>query len=226
MLHTFNRALRRPVPSAIVLTLGIGLCLMAQAHPAPLTVGWHDEFNKLDDWAPWTGGSFDVLRGDVGKLTVVLGKSSMYMQVFKDYRAGVYRDIDVDLDHYPIVAVRAVGFQKAGQWDVQVMQYREPNAPDSRDVSKGGGIPIPGNPQRLAADLVGESKGHKGPDLVFMEVKALPSARGKKHVRLMLNLSGPQQQGYVEFAWVRFIRKEDVRRLRANPRLSDIRMAE
>ena len=51
-------------------------------------------------------------------------------------------------------------------------------------------------------------------------------AEGKKHVRLLLNVSGPEQQGYADFAWVRFIRQEDVPRLRAHPWLQSVREAE
>ena len=60
-----------------------------------LVVGWHEEFNTLDNWAPWTAfGGFDILRGDGGKLTVVVGKTAMRDDNFNNYRAGVYRDFD------------------------------------------------------------------------------------------------------------------------------------
>src|SRR5437762_493916 len=95
-----------------------------------LDVGWHDEFNTLDGWSPWTAfGGFDILRGDVGKLEVVLGKTSMYMPGFKDYRAGVYQDFDVDVNRYPVLAVRVLRIHHAATWDVQLFQYRDRNAP-------------------------------------------------------------------------------------------------
>jgi hypothetical protein len=192
-----------------------------------LIVGWHDEFNSLDNWAPWTAfGGFDILRGDDGKLTVVLGKTSMHDTNFHNYRAGVYQDFDVDLAHYPVVAVRVIGMHNAATWDAEVGEYREESLPNAREQSHGGFIARPGNPKQLVMDSIGDCGGQHKPGLVFIRLQPTPyGSKGKQHVRLLLNANG-SLQGYVDFAWVRFIRREDVARLRSHPDNWTIRLSE
>jgi hypothetical protein len=193
-----------------------------------LVVGWHDEFNSLDGWQPWTAfGGADILEGMDGTLRVRLGRTSDFMKAFGHYRAGVYKEFDVDLNRYPVLAVRVSRFYGGASWDVGVLEYRDSSAPDARDISKGGGIPIPGNPQGLAADLVGDSTARYRAETIF--VVAQGNARrkaGKSHVRLLLNLSGPKRDAFVDFAWVRFITPGEVERLRNNPRSHNVRLLE
>jgi hypothetical protein len=94
-----------------------------------LVVGWHDEFNSLEGWSPWTAfGGADILGGMDGTLRVTLGSTSMFMQEFGHYRAGVWKEVDVDLHRYPILAVRVLHFRNGSSWDVGVLEYRDKNA--------------------------------------------------------------------------------------------------
>ncbi len=190
-----------------------------------LVVGWHDEFKVLDGWQPWTAsGQFDILRGAVGTMTVVLGKTSMYMSAFKHYRAGVYQDIAVDVDHFPVVAIQVLKLHRLASCDVGVQQYRDPAARDAR-VPGTGSIPIPGNPNHLAADLIG-SGSSKTPGILFIRLTPRPSDVGKKALHVMINVSGPNPQGYADFGWIRFIRDEDVEFVRLHPDFNRIQTAE
>ncbi len=190
----------------------------AAGHHRPLVVGWHDEFNMLDNWAPWTAfGSFDILRGDVGKLTVVMGKTAMRDANFNNYRAGVYQDFDVDLAKYPVVAIHVLRMQNAATWDAQVGEYRDEALPEAHDTSHGGGVARPGNPKQLVMDSIGDCGAQQKPGLVFISLSPTSyGSKGRQHVRLLLNANGPRQS-YVDFAWVRFIRREDVAHLRSHP---------
>lgn len=211
---------------ALLVVTGSVTAQKTARHHHALVVGWHDEFNTLDNWAPWTAfGGFDILRGDVGKLTVVLGKSAMRDANFDNYRAGVYRDLDVDLAQYPVVAVRVLRMQEAATWDSQVGEYRDEALPEAHDTSHGGHVARPGNPKQLVFDSIGDCGGQHKPGLVFISLKpTLFGSKGKQHVRLLLNANGPRQS-FVDFAWVRFIRREDMARLRSHPDDMNVRQA-
>lgn len=184
----------------------------------PLIVGWHDEFNTSQGWSPWTAGGKDILSQRYGALRVTLGNTSMFMKEFGHYRAGVWQDFDVDLNRYPLLAVRVTRFEAGSSWDINLFEYRDPNAPDARDITHGGGIPVPGNPQGLAADIVANSSGRYRAEMIFVDVQENTRRKpGKSHVRLLLNLSGPQKGAFADYAWARFIRREDVERMRNNP---------
>lgn len=206
--------------------MGSVTALTGAQHDRPLVVGWHDEFNTLDDWSPWTAYSgFDILRGDIGKLTVVLGKTAIRDTNYNNYRAGVYQDFDVDLAHYPVLAVRALRMQEAATWDAQVGEYRDETLPLAHDTSHGGNIARPGNPKQLVFDTIGNCGAQHKPGLVFIPLTLSPyGSKGRQHVRLFLNANGPRQ-GYVDFAWVRIIAREDIARLRSEPDAGNIRQA-
>lgn len=188
----------------------------AQRHT--LVVRWHDEFNTLEGWSPWTAfGGADVLSGRAGALRVTLGKTSMFMREFGHYRAGVWKEFAVDLNRYPVLAVRVNRFRNGASWDVGLLEYRDRNAPDARDISRGGGIPIPGNSEGLAADLAATSSGRSRAETIFVDVQDnFRRKAGKSHVRLLLNLSGPRQGATVDFVWARFITRQEVETLRTN----------
>ena len=202
--------------SALMVVVGSAVAQTSVRRHHVLVVGWHDEFQTLDNWAPWTAsGGVDILRGAVGKLTVVVGKTAIRDANFNNYRAGVYQDFDVDLVHYPILAVRATQLHNVASWDAQVGEYRDEAAPEAHNPSHGGSILRPGNPQQLVSDLAGQCQGQHKPGLVLIPLTPTPYGnKGKQHVRLLLNVNGPGHDGYVDFAWVRFIRREDAARLR------------
>ena len=149
------------------------------------TVGWHDEFNTLDNWAPWTAfGSFDILRGDVGKLTIVVGKTAIRDTNFNNYRAGVYQDFDVDLEQYPILAVHVLRMQGAATWDAEVGEYRDEARPEAHDTSRGGNVARPGNPKQLVFDTVGDSHGQRKAGVVFVPLTPSPMAAKANNTRV------------------------------------------
>jgi hypothetical protein len=183
-----------------------------------LTVGWHDEFNTLEGWSPWTAnGGADILSGMDGTLRVTLGKTAMYMPVFKDYRAGVWKEFEIDLNRYTTLAVRANHFRNGRSWDAQVLEYRDPKAPDVRDISTHGGIAVPGNPEKLAVDEVASTGNRYSAETVFVFIPPILKRTGKSRVRVLLNLSGPTQGASVDFAWIRLLTVEQGRLLREHP---------
>jgi hypothetical protein len=152
-----------------------------------------------------------------GTLRVTLGKTAMYMPVFKDYRAGVWKEFEIDLNRYTTLAVKANRFRNGRSWDAQVLEYRDPNAADARDIATHGGIPVPGNPEKLAADEVASTGNRYTAETVYVFIPPNPRRAGKRRVRVMLNLAGPQQGAVVDFAWIRLLTVEQARLLREHP---------
>ncbi len=199
----------------------------AQRHA--LVVGWHDEFNEPGDWQPWTRpGATDIMSVSNGALRVTLGNTSHFFKEFGHYRAGVWTEFDVDLNRYPVLAVRANHFHGGSSWDAEVFEFRDKSAPNVRDVANGGSIPVPGNAEQLAADRVANSGARNTAETVFTVVQPNPNVKrgGKSHVRLQLNLSGPKHGAFADYAWARFITREEVEALRNNPTSRNVRLIE
>jgi hypothetical protein len=207
--------------ACLLAAVSAGGTLQSRTATREMVVGWHDEFNSLEGWAPWTAnGGADILTSTDGAMRVRLGKTAMYMDVFKDYRAGVWKDVEVDLNRYPIFAVRSSRFRGAASWDVDVLDYRDRNAADARDISRGGGIPVPGNPEGLAADRLADTGNRYAAETVFTFMPPNPKRQGKRRVRIMVNLSGPKRGGSLDVAWIRFLTIEQGRMLRDSPTAS------
>lgn len=181
------------------------LCALGPLHaapgPAPLVVGWHDEFTRsLGDWKPFPGGGADVSRRRRGVLTLTLGPGAA-----SDPRtfawAGVSRVVDVNLDEYPVLAVRVVRLSRDCWWDA-VVQPVGPGAPEVKTDSL---------PER---------------GLLLFDVRARVGPTGdRQRLRLRLNVAGLRRGGSVDYAWVRFIRREDAERLRRQPDLQNTLLA-
>lgn len=172
----------------------------------PLLVGWHDEFTRAVVWAPFPGGNADVSHRLRGVVTLTLGASAA-----SDPRTfcwgGVCQDVDVDLSAYPILAVRALRVSPDCWWD-GALQSSAGGRPAGHEV-KTDSLPEPG---LVLFDVSARLHSPAGPN-------------GKSRVRLRLNVAGPRLGGSVDYAWVRFIRREDANRLRRQPDLQNVLLA-
>lgn len=81
------------------------VCTAAQT--GPLVVGWHDEFSRPVAWAATAPGGADISQRRGGTLTLTLGPTAVFDPNTFAW-ASVSRDVEVDLNAYPILAVRAL----------------------------------------------------------------------------------------------------------------------
>ena len=200
---------RRRAGCFLTLAWGLLACACVQAQSvAPLQTGWHDELNTtaVQDWT-WQPpqGRADLSAPSAGALPT-LGANAQEDHIGKEtyYWATCARYAVVDLDRYPILAVRVLDV-KGGRnswWDVTVNDYLggENHCPD------------------LGATLKPGTK----PGLLFFDVTAGGRLAGKKRIRLRLNVAGLERGGYADYSYVRFIRREDRKRLEKNPDLQKI----
>jgi hypothetical protein len=176
-----------------------------------LPVGWHDELNpgvlRRWRWSPPRGRA-DLSAPESGILRLRLGKQSESGQIPEPaqrtyYWASVYRYLTVDLDRFPVLAVRAVHVQGDNTWwDAIVQEYR-------------GGT---GHGPETRASLTNAQV----PGLLLFDVGAEAGMTGKKQLRLRLNVAGLQPGGAVDYTYVRFIGREDAARLRTLPDLQKV----
>ena len=183
-------------------------CVRAQS-AAPLQTGWHDELNTTaaQDWT-WQPpqGRADLSAPSVGLLRLSLGANAQEDHIGKEtyYWATCARYAVVDLDRYPILAVRVLDV-KGGRntwWDVTANEYLggENHGPD------------------IGATLKPGTK----PGLLFFDLTAGSKLAGKKRIRIRLNVAGLERGGYADYSYVRFIRREDRKRLEKNPDLQKV----
>ena len=176
-----------------------------------LATGWHDELNRNAArqwmWSPPQGRA-DLSAPKPGILRLRLGEQSESGQTPEPaqrayYWASAYRYVTVDLDRFPVLAVRAVHVQGDNTWwDAIVQEYR-------------GGT---GHGPETRASLTNAQV----PGLLLFDVPAETGMRGKKQLRLRLNVAGLQRGGAVDYTYVRFIRREDAARLRDVPDLQSV----
>jgi hypothetical protein len=174
----------------------------------PLQTGWHDELNTsaIKDWS-WQPpkGRADLSVPAFGTLRLTLGDSAQEDKIGKDtyYWATCARYATVDLDRYPILAVHTLRItgQRHPWWDVTVNDY------------KSG--------ENLGPDI-GGGKHDTKPGLLLFDVKANSNLSGKRQIRLRLSVAGLDRGAYVDYAYVRFIRREDRSRLEKDPDLQDV----
>jgi hypothetical protein len=211
----FDERLRRRMFAGAVAVVG---CLLAVlpvrggAEPVEaLATGWHDEMNRGATarwtWAPPRGRA-DLSAPQPGTLRLRLGDASESGQIPGPtprayYWASVYRYLRVDLDRYPILAVRAVRVGgNATWWDAILQEYT------------GGAGHGPETRASLADARV--------PGLLLFDVPAETHLTGKKRLRLRLNVAGLEPGGKADYSNVRIIRLEDNARLREAPDLQDV----
>lgn len=169
----------------------------------PLLSGWHDEFNSASarDWQ-WTPplGHADVSAPRKGVLRLTLGDRAQAdgHSAKTYYWAAAARYANVDLDLYPILAVRVLALHGPSTWwDVTVNEYLggEQHGPDRRAALKSA----------------------TKPGLLLFDVAQAAGLTGKKQLRIRLNVAGLEKGDWAEYAYVRFLRREDVKRLEQKP---------
>ena len=176
---------------------------------APLLCGWHDELNarSAPDWQwQWPLGHADVTAPRTGILRLTLGDRAQPDRVGGNrpyYWAAAARYADVDLDVYPILAVRAQALHgPTTWWDITVNEY-------------------------LSGDQHGPDRGATArpatkPGLILFDVAQASGLTGKKQLRIRLNVAGLEKGDWVDYAYARFIRREDAKRLMQNPDLQNV----
>lgn len=191
----------------------------------PLPVGWHDELGRVAAWTPTAQGGADISQSRRGILTLTLGRTSVSDPHTFSW-ASVSRDVDISLDEYPILAVRALRVSPNCWWDAIVQasdggrlvgaEYKSDSLPERGlilfDVGRILRTPrFPGGFGRR-------------PGIPLREVPASSDAGSgvHQHLRLRLNVAGLHRGGSVDYAWVRFIRREDAERLRRQPNLQTV----
>ena len=170
----------------------------------PLHAGWHDELNEtaIHDWT-WqpAQGRADLSAPKEGVLRLSLGDKSQEDHIGKDtyYWATCARYATVDLDRYPLLAVRVlkVKGKRDTWWDVKVNEY------------KGGTV--------HGADIGGTLKRGRRSGLLFLDLTENGKLTGKKQIRLRLNVAGLERGAYADYSYVRFIERKDRARLEQNP---------
>ncbi len=150
-------------------------------------------------WMPPLGHA-DVSTPRKGVLRLTLGDraQSDSHNVKTYYWATSARYADVDLDLYPVLAVRVPALHGPSTWwDVTINEYLagEQHGPDRR------------------AALEPATK----PGLLLFDVAQAAGLTGKKQMRIRLNVAGLEKGDWAEYAYVRFLRREDVKRLAQNP---------
>jgi len=164
------------------------------AKNAPMPVGWHDEFNDLGGWKPiGLENAADVYAARPGAMTLRLPHVPEGFPWSFQW-SGVTATASVDLGRYPIVVARISRVQKGSYAHLDL---------EERDYS--------GHPVRtLRSSTVVE------PGLSVLD---LGKEWGSYTRRIVLRLivGGALTGAQCEYAWVRFVRREDLPILMAHP---------
>ncbi len=178
-----------------------------------LVVGWSDEFNGLN-WQPFQNPNApDTSLRHRGFLNLKLGSGATpEPNPAPFYWGSVSRTVDVDVDRYPILAVRAVNLKGPSWWDVIVQSYGASGDPTQKEEVR-----------LVGSEIKTPSLDHDGVILFDMQAQAKSGLELSSHrFRVRLNIAGTQKGGSVEYDWIRFVRRQDAEKLRSNPRIGDI----
>jgi hypothetical protein len=190
------------------LVSGIGKQQPGSTSPqvATLVVGWNDEFNALN-WDPRPRPNKpDISTRHRGLLGLTMGSDAPVDPRLPFNWATVSRVADVDIERYPILAVRAVNLKHPGWWDVSV-----------QGCVKGNGDPT------LGKEVKTPSLDHDGIILFDLHAQVKNGLdAGTNRLLVRLNIAGPKKGAHVEYDWIRFIRREDTERLRSNPNITEL----
>lgn len=159
-----------------------------------LAVGWSDEMSAQTRplWTSVNGAEIAGTAGG-GALTVRVGPTARGA-----FRSAATRTAEVDLDRYPILAVRALDVSREAHWYVALEE--------------------PGGDARI------ETPNRSSPGLIFFDLPAQANLAGKRALRIRLIVEGLRNGESAEFAWVRFVRRDDAERLRENPDEQRVRL--
>jgi hypothetical protein len=174
---------------------------------APLVVGWSDEFNSKTNWEPFPPPHKpDVSMRRKGFLTLSLGEGAEVNPKPAFIYATVFRRAEVDVERYPILAIRAVDLKGPSWWDVTI-----------------GGYGKDGKPGLAGKETKTPSLDHDGIILFDLAAEVKNGLDSSSRVfRIRLNVAGVKKGGSVAYDWIRFIRREDAERLRSNPNVREL----
>lgn len=210
-MQRFNNKFRSVVMViALLLITPISICLSQNAHiqkGKPLVVGWSDEFNAKHNWQRFPPPHQpDLSQPHKGLLSLSLGSKSKTTPQPAFYWASATRFVEVDIERYPILAVRAVGLKGPSWWDVIVQGVEK----ESKTTLAGSEIKTP-------------SLDHDGIILFDIQEQVKHGLELSGHrFRIRLNIAGLKQGGSIQYDWIRFVRREDAARLRTNPQVSEL----
>ena len=194
---------------AIAVGCFLSCCTTKAQNVESLAMGWHDELNKtaVHDWT-WQPpqGRADLSAPRPGVMRLTLGDKSQADHIGGDtyYWATCARYATVDLERYPILAVRVLNVKgrRDTWWDVTVNDYL------------GGEVHGP--------DIGGTLRHGRQPGLLLFDVTANRSLTGKKKIRIRLSVAGMERGAYADYSYVRFIGRDDRKRLEKNPDLQKV----
>lgn len=175
------------------------------AAPLPstrLVVGWSDALQDTHEWRPLPAPNCpDVLVAHPGRLRLTLGSRARNYRGFAFNWASMWRTADVDVDRYPILAVRTVDLKGPTWWCLEVQGY---------GISQGEPL--------VGSEVKTPDLGHAGLVLFDLQAQAAYGLELRPHkFRLRMSVAGVKLGGAVEYAWIRFVRREDLDRLRLDP---------
>lgn len=177
-----------------LLLVGYMACgaVIAKPKRSVITVGWHDEMNDLSAWQPLGGvNEPDVFAARFGAMTLRLPHVAEGFPYTYQW-GGVTRRASVDLSRYPVL-VACVSRVQDGSYAHLDMEERD----------------FAGRPIRSLRTPTLQGRG-----LSILDVgQAWGPQTRRIHLRLIVG--GSPSGASCEYAWVRFVRREDVPKLQA-----------
>jgi hypothetical protein len=187
-----------------------------------VTVGWNDEFNSSTNWKSFpVPNSPDISMPRRGSLRLRIGKGAVSSSG-PFFWASAWRVAEVDSNRYPILAVNARNLKGPGWWDVVVQEWH-----DGRLIGQEMKTPSLDHAGVILFDLSKSIKPpkhaetHPGGTGEWTGVGE-KTKEGRVQYRIRINIAGIKEGCSIEYAWLRFVRREDADRLSKNPRTQDI----
>jgi hypothetical protein len=160
--------------------------------------GWHDEMNDLSAWKPLEGiNEPDVFAARSGAMTLRMPHVPAGFPYSYQW-GGVTRRASVDLGAYPVLVAYVSRLQQGSYAHLDL---------EERDYA--------GKPVRTLRTPMLQGKQDKG--LIILDV-GKEWGKETRRVHLRLIVGGPLSGAACEYAWVRFVRREDVPKLQARLR--------
>jgi hypothetical protein len=169
-----------------------------------LTVGWHDELNETAVWTPFPQPhEAEVLVPRYGTMRLRIQPSAAQKPAPAFYWATVHRVAEVDLDRYPIMAVRTLGLSRGAWWDTMVQETQNGALVGSEHKTDSS------------------RKAH----LLLFDLPNKTGLTGRRQVRIRLNVGRVAPGGWADYAYVRFVSREGAEVLRRRPNLQKVVVA-
>ena len=180
-----------------VLCGGVVAKVRTRPHHTALVVGWRDEMNDLSTWQSLGGiNGPDIFASRAGAMTLRMPQVPQGFPYTYQW-GGVTRQASVDLGRYPVIVacVSRVGDGSYAHLDVAEHDF--------------GGKPV----RALRTPTL------QGKGLSILDVGQAWGPQTRR-VQLRLIVGGALTGASCEYAWVRFVRREDVAKLQAQVQTS------